>query len=229
MIKRGTFIVIDGGDGAGKKTQMDSLVAKLQSQGHQVKFADFPQYGQPSAHFVERYLRGEYGGLKDVDAYKASIFYALDRFEASFQIKEWLEHGFIVVSNRYTSANKGHQLGKITIEEEKHSFLKWVNHLEYEIFGIPKPDLTIFLHMDSEIGQQLVDRKGKRDYVEGRDIHEANLSYLRNTESGYFFCLQHDLENWKKVVCFTENKPRSREEIHDDVYLLVNELLNQEN
>ena len=104
----GTFIVIDGTDGSGKGTQTTRLADRLRAEGRDVVVVDFPRYGNPSAYFVERYLRGEYGELKSIDAYRASLFYALDRYDASFEIRAALDRGAIVVSNRYVLANKGH-------------------------------------------------------------------------------------------------------------------------
>ncbi|MDD4983353.1 MAG: thymidylate kinase [Candidatus ainarchaeum sp.] len=228
MVQKGKFIVIDGTDGSGKKTQMDLLVNKLISEGKEVKTADFPQYGNWSAEFVARYLRGEFGTLEQVSAKKASLFYALDRFAASFQIREWLNNGVTVISNRYTSSNKGHQLGKIASDKERDAFLTWVNDLEYNILGIPKPDLTLLLHMDPLIGQQLVDKKDAREYTKGkkRDLHEADANHLKNAESAYLFCLENDKsENWKRIVCFEKNKPKSIEEIQKEVYKIVKEII----
>jgi len=159
---RGKFIVIDGMDGAGKKTQCDLLAARLQHEGFNVKVPDFPQYGTWSAQFVERYLRGEFGAAQEVGAEEASLLYAVDRYAARSWMQEHLNQGGVLVSNRYVSANKGHQLGKISDEEQMKHFLSWLNDTEYRIFKLPVPDLTLFLHMKPAIGQQLVDQKGTR-------------------------------------------------------------------
>jgi len=227
-VAKGKFIVLDGTDGSGKGTQTDILIERLRQEGRRVEKADFPQYGQWSAVFVEKYLQGEFGGVNDVGAKPASMFYAADRFAASPQIREWLAEGAIVISNRYVSANKGHQLGKITDETEMREFLGWVNELEYDHFGIPVPDLTLFLHMTPEIGQQLVDEKEVREYTQGkkRDIHEDDVDHLRNAERAYLFCVENDqTENWKKVICFEGDKPRTREAINEDIYSIVTSLL----
>jgi dTMP kinase len=121
--------------------------------------ADFPRYGERSAVLVEDYLNGKFGSAQDVGAYRASIFYACDRYAASFQIKQWLEEGKIVISNRYVSANMGHQSGKIKEIPEVEKFLAWLENLEYEIFQIPRPDATMLLYMPVKIGQELVDQK----------------------------------------------------------------------
>lgn len=223
----GKFIVLDGTDGSGKTTQTALLVERLRRDGFIVETADFPQYGQPSAAFVERYLRGEFGSAEEVGAQRGALFYALDRYAASFQIRSWLKEGKMVISNRYVSASKGHQLGKLK-PEERQKFLDWLNELEYGIMGIPKPDLTLFLHLPPEIGQTLVDQKGAREYLGGRkrDLHEADLNHLKNAEQAYLFCLEHDLvERWERIVCFDGKSLRSKEEVQEEIYSKVKKLL----
>ncbi|MBP9763129.1 MAG: deoxynucleoside kinase [Candidatus Pacebacteria bacterium] len=212
--KRGKFIVIDGTDGSGKGTQTELLVAALKDQGVKVVVTDFPQYGKPSAIFVEKYLRGEYGSADEVGAKRASLFYALDRFDESKQMKQWLDEGFCIVSNRYVSANMGHQTGKIKDPVERDKFLDWLNELEFEIFEIPKPDEVIFLYVPPEVGQKLVDEKSAREYTKGakRDIHEADLNHLKNASEAYKYVAEKF--NWKTVICAPNGEMMSREEIH---------------
>src|SRR3989338_8130226 len=227
---KGKFIVLDGGDGSGKTLQTKLLVERLKKEGYQVKVADFPQYGNPSATFVERYLRGEFGSSRDVKPEQASLFYALDRYSASFQIKEWLQQGFIVISNRYVSANKGHQLGKISDQKKRKEFLDWLNTMEYSILEIPIPDVTIYLHMAPEIGQKLVDKKESRPSINGkkRDIHEEDLEHLKDAEQAYLFCLKNDtIEHWKEIICFSGDQPRDMSIIHQEIYKLVLKKINQ--
>jgi len=114
----GKLIVIDGGDGSGKGTQFNLLLERLQKMDLDVQVKDFPQYGKKSAGAVEEYLNGVYGSPEDVGPYRASIFFAVDRYDASFEMREWLNSGAIVLCNRYVTANLGHQGGKIKDEEE---------------------------------------------------------------------------------------------------------------
>ena len=124
--RRGKFIVIDGTDGSGKATQTELLASKLRRSGLDVAIADFPQYNSKSAGLVEEYLSGKYGSPDEVGPYRASIFYAADRYDASFVIREWLKQGKIVISNRYVTANMGHQGGKISNPLEKKHFFDWL-------------------------------------------------------------------------------------------------------
>lgn len=223
--RKGKFIVIDGTDGSGKGTQTELLVNALKAKGRDVITMDFPQYGKPSCFFVEKYLRGEYGTADEVGAKKASLFYALDRLDSAKQINDWLDEGKIIISNRYVSASMGHQTGKIKGDDARDEFLDWLNELEFEICGSPKPDEVIFLYMPPEIGQQLVDQKAAREYTQGkkRDIHEADINHLKNASDAYKYVANKF--NWKTIVCNNGDQILSREEIHQDILKLVEDML----
>ncbi len=218
---KGRFIVIDGTDGSGKATQTNLLVEELKLGGYEVEMTDFPQYGTKSAGLIEEYLNGKYG---QVGPEAASIFYAIDRFDASFKIREWLAAGKIVISNRYVTANAGHQGGKIADDMDRLKYFKWLDNLEYNIFNIPKPDLNIILHMPAEMAQELVDKKSAdvRGYANGkkRDLHEADLNHLKNAEKVYLEIAKL-FPNTKLVECVTNGKLQSPAEVHNKVWELV--------
>ncbi|MCK9466705.1 MAG: hypothetical protein M0P94_00010 [Candidatus Absconditabacterales bacterium] len=219
---KGKFIVIDGTDGSGKGTQTKLLVQRLKNSGYSVEIADFPQYGKKSAIMVEEYLNGKFGTAQEVGPYRASVFYAIDRYAASFEIKKRLEEGKIVISNRYVSSNMGHQAGKIKDPKERDKFLQRLEEFEYRLFAIPKPDKNILLYMPTEIGQQLVDKKGHRDYIGGqkRDIHEADLQHLKDAAEAYKYVAKK--YNWTIVDSAPNGELLSIEEVGD---LVWNEIL----
>jgi len=218
---RGKLIVIDGTDGSGKGTQTEKLVERLKAEGHSVFMLDFPQYGERSAVMVEDYLNGKFGTAEEVGPYRASIFYACDRFAAAAEAKKRIENGEICICNRYVSANMGHQAGKIDSDEEKDKFLDWLKDLEFRIFGIPEPDCQILLYANPEVAQKLVDKKGARDYVGGekRDIHEADINHLKNASSAFLYCAKKF--DWAVVECTPGDEMRSIEDIHEEIYSLV--------
>lgn len=182
----GKFIVIDGTDGSGKTTQLSLLKSRLEEAGHAVVLADFPQYNTKSAGLVEEYLSGKYGNATEINAYKASIFYAVDRFDASSKIRKWLSEGKIVLANRYISANMGHQGCKIANPLERRVFFNWLMDLEYKIFEIPRPDLTLILHLDPVIAQQRAKDRNREDWNgKKNDIHEEDLEHLKNAANVY--------------------------------------------
>ncbi|MFA4834097.1 MAG: dUTP diphosphatase [Patescibacteria group bacterium] len=224
--RSGKFIVIDGTDGSGKATQTQMLVAKLEKLGLAVAMVDFPQYGQKSAGLVEKYLNGEYGEADEVGPYRASIFYACDRYDASFKIKKWLKEGKIVIANRYVTANMGHQGGKIANPLERKNYFSWLYALEYEIFNIPKPDLNIILHVNARLAQKLVDQKGHRDYVNGakRDLHEADINHLRRAEQVYLE-IAKTFPDFTLVECTREGQIMGKEEIHNLIWEEIGRLI----
>jgi dTMP kinase len=223
--KKGKLIVLCGTDGSGKATQTKLLLERLRKEGHDVEAIDFPQYGRKSAALAEDYLNGVYGSAEEVGPYRASIFFACDRYAASFQIRKWLDERKIVICNRYVSANQGHQAGKIKNLAERDKFLEWLDDLEYNIFGIPKPDVNILLYMPCELGQMLVDKKEKRDYIEGqkRDIHEADLKHLKAAEEAYIYAAKK--YGWLRIDCNEGDNPKTIEEIHELVWARVKEII----
>jgi len=226
FMKRGTFIVIDGTDGSGKATQVKILEDRLKKEGREVVVVDFPRYGNPSAFFVEKYLNGQYGTAEEVGSQITSIFYACDRYDAKFEMQQHLAEGKILLANRYVSANMGHQGGKISDKKERQIFLEWLYNLEYNIFGLPKPDINIILHVAPEIGQRLVDQKGHRDYVNGRkrDLHEKDINHLKMAENAYLDIAQN-YPDFILIECVKENQIMSREEIHQIIWDKVQSLL----
>lgn len=221
----GKFIVIDGTDGSGKTTQLQLLASKLVAERYEVEIADFPQYNTKSAGMVEEYLSGKYGGADDVNPYAASIFYAVDRFDASFQIREWLKQGKIVISNRYISSNFAHQGGKIENALERKLFFNWLSEIEYKIFNIPKPDLYLILHVEAEISQKMAQDRQREDWKgKTKDIHEDNLQHLKKAEKAYLDIAQN-LPDFRLIKCTRNGEIMSREDIHYLVWLHTNRIL----
>ena len=82
---KGKLIVFEGTDGSGKATQTAMLCQHLEREGIPYRKITFPRYGKPSAAMVEEYLHGNLGKKPgDVNAYAASLFYAMDRFASYF-------------------------------------------------------------------------------------------------------------------------------------------------
>lgn len=221
---KGKFIVIEGTDGSGKGTQVELLVNRIRKSGLPLETTDFPQYQNPPAFFVEKYLRGEYGTAEEVGPRRGSVFYAVDRYDKSAEIRRWLESGIHVVSNRYVSANMGHQAGKIDDPIARDQFLSWLDDFEFGIMGIPRPDAVIFLFMPPEIGQKLVDNKAAREYTAGkkRDIHEADIKHLTDASNAFVYVAGK--YGWETINCAPGGDILTREEVHQEVWGVVNPL-----
>jgi dTMP kinase len=212
---KGKLIVIDGTDGSGKHTQTMLLKENLEKKGFLVKTIDFPQYGLKSAAPTEEYLNGKYGNANQVTPYQASILYAVDRYAASFKIKQWLNEGKIVLCDRYVSANMGHQAGKIDNLDERDKFLDWLFDLEYNIFNIPKPDINIFLYLDPEIARKLAQENKSEKFtnnVKNNDIHEKDPEHMKKASESFLYVAKK--YDWIKIDCSSQEKNiKTRNEI----------------
>lgn len=214
------FIVIEGTDGSGKTVQLELLKERLTSEGKIVKTVDFPQYSETFfGKMVGRFLKGDFGGLDQVDPHLAALVYAGDRWQAKEKISRWLAEGTLVLANRYTGANMAFQTARMP-EEKRDEFLNWLEELEYHIYQIPREDIVIFLHVPVEISQQLLEKKGHRDYLGGqkKDINESNIEYQREVERVYFKLIKK-YPHWVLVECCDkEGQLMPPEKIHELVY-----------
>lgn len=183
----GRFIAIEGGDGSGKATQSKLLVEYLSVQGHDVLFISFPQYGTDSAYYVEQYLNGVYGQANDVPADLGVLPFAIDRYAAGAKIREHLaKPNSIVISDRYMASNLAHQGTKVADKEKRKAFYERTMTTEYDVLGIPRPDINIVLLVPANIAQANVDKKATRTYTDKkRDIHEADTSHLELAKRNY--------------------------------------------
>ena len=227
-MSRGLFIVIDGIDGSGKGTQTELLIKRLQAEGREVMKVSFPRYDKPAATGVRLYLNGEFGGKEAVTPKLASYLYAADRYDAAAEINAALDAGKTVVSDRYTSSNKGHQLAKIVSEDDRRAFLSWLNELEYKTLGIPKPDHTILMDMPAEIAYELIAKKDERAYLNGkvRDIHEMDPDFLKASQQAYLFAAQNDtVEHWSVLACVENGSLLPIELMHERLWELVKRFL----
>ena len=203
----GKFIVIEGSDGSGKGTQFALIADKLQQTGHNIALYDFPQYSQSSSYFAKEYLNGQYGDADTLGAYGPSLFFSLDRFQASRSIAKDLAEGKVVLSNRFTGSNMAHQGQKIHDPAERSRYYQWLHEIEFTHLKIPKPDLNVVLIVPAIHAQKLVDKKGSLNYTDKeRDVHEADIGHLERAVGAYeALCEQFPLE-FIRIDCYENNK-----------------------
>ena len=218
----GKLFVIDGTDGSGKQTQFEKLKERLDKEGIEYKAISFPNYESPSSGLVKMYLAGEFGqNAKDVNPYIASTFYAGDRY-ATFktQLEEFYKNGGIILADRYTTANMVHQAGKITNKEERKKFLDWLWDLEFNLYGLPIPNKVFFLNMPPEYSIKLTeDRANKITNEQAKDIHERDKSHI--VDSYQAACDLVEEYNWEEIQCVKDEKIRTIEDIHEEIYKIV--------
>lgn len=215
----GKLIVIEGLDGSGKATQANLLSAYFQENGKAVKKVSFPDYESNSSALVKMYLAGEFGSHPDdVNAYAASSFYAVDRY-ASFK-KNWVQDwkNGIVIADRYTTSNAIHQCSKLD-KGEWNKYLDWLFHYEYELLGIPRPNIVIYLRVDPAVSQKLLEERYHGD-MSKEDIHEKDQEYLLRCQKAADYCAEK--LGWRIVECTRNGSMRSIEDISEEIKLLAN-------
>ena len=215
----GKLFVIDGTDGSGKQTQFKKLQERLNKEEVGFKTVSFPNYDSPSSSLVKMYLSGEFGkNAKDVSPYIASTFYAADRY-ATFRTKyqDYYENGGIILADRYTTANMVHQAGKISDKKERKKFLDWLWDFEFNLYGLPIPTEVFFLNMPVEKSIELMEgRKNKFTNDGKKDIHESDINHLK--DSYHAACDVAKDYNWYEIRCVKEDKIRTIEDIHEEIY-----------
>jgi len=228
---KGKFFVFEGIDGSGKSTQTKLLTEFFKKKGYKVEKIDFPQHGERSSAMVDDYLTGKYGSSEQVGPYIASIFYAQDRYDASFKIKKWLDEGKIVISDRYLVSNIGHQGGKIQNKKEWEKYVDWLYNLEYNIFRIPKPDYTIILKTSAEFSLKLShnitdkDKQNRRKAYLGsskkQDIHEKDKSHLVNALKSFLMVAEKYPRDFKVVECLENGELLPPDQINQKIIKIV--------
>ncbi len=229
MNKKGKLIVIDGTDGSGKATQVGLLVKRLKKDGYTVKTVDFPEYYKNFfGKFIGHCLSEQYYNFVKVHPKIASVLYAADRSESKGEMELWLKKGYIVIANRYVSANQIHQGGKIKSAAKRQAFIEWLNEMEYKVFKIPKPDIVLYLSVPLDLSLKMMKERNlasKRNYVgTKKDVHEVDTEFQKNSRASALW-LAKTQKNFLKIDCAPKKKILSRDAIHETVYEKVRKVL----
>lgn len=225
MTTRGLLIAIEGIDGSGKQTQAKLLQHTLESSGWPVYSTGFPQYESWFGRMVGQFLNGDFGTLDNVDPHFSALLYAGDRFEAKLRLESALADGKIVLVDRYIGSNMAHQVARAPVEK-RAEFLRWIEHLEYSIYGMPREDLILYLRVPPREAQQMVGQKTKRDYTSAsHDIQETDIRHLEDAAEMYDMLSRS--RPWATVQCFDaqSNGLRLPEDISGEMMLAVKPLL----
>lgn len=228
-MSKGKLITIEAGDGSGKATQTKALYDRLLAEGYQVLKVEYPDYQSESSALVRMYLGGEFGQqAENVSAYGASAFFAVDRY-ASYLLKwrQAYESGWIILADRYTTSNMVHQAVKLKDSAEREEFLTWLWDFEFGRLQLPVPDRVIYLDMPPEISDRLINSRAAKDISRQKDIHEKDTSYLHHCHRAYNEVAEK--YGWVKISCAQQGNLRTVQDIHEDVYQAVKEILRDEN
>lgn len=218
-MKKGKLIVLDGIDGSGKTTQIELLIHHLRKIRKKIYLTDFPQYEKSFfGLMVRRYLKGDFGQTKQTDPYLISLLYALDRFEAKKKMWQQIKQGTVIISDRYSPANKIHQAIKIKNKAKRQNFIRWLDEMEFKILGIPKPDLVLFLDVPPAVARRLTIIRGKRDMHEIDSRHQKE-AYSESLE------LVRKYHNWRRITCVENGRLLTPKIIHQKIWQEVKQIL----
>ena len=213
----GKIIVIEGTDSSGKETQSKMLESALQKEGIKCVHFAFPMYDTPTGKIIGGDYLGkeEFGeslfaeGKMNVDPKVVCLYYAADRKYNWSKIENYLQKGYMVILDRYTTSNLAHQGSKLTTQEDRFNMYQWIDKLEYWLLQLPKPDKTIFLHVPYEY--TLKQEKDPKTLEEQKRAEEA---YIELSE----------LYNWNRIECVKDGSLRSVEDIHNEILKIVKEV-----
>ncbi len=181
-MKKGKFIVFEGLDGSGKGTQIELLTAKMKKDGRRVY-----RTAEPTLSATGGLIRDVLGGFIQRDAYELSALFLADRIFHNINplngIKHFLDQGIDIVCDRYYYSSFAYQ--------GKDAVLDWVMSMNLDCPEIIRPDLCIFLDVDTEscdkriednrFSREIYENKAEQEKIRKRFFEVFEL--LKNTEN----------------------------------------------
>ncbi|MBM7077899.1 dTMP kinase [Micromonospora humida] len=145
FVSNGLFVVFEGGEGAGKSTQLEQLAARLREQGRDVVVTR-----EPGATAVGERIRAlvlEDSGADAPSPRAEALLYAADRaHHVATVVRPALIRGAVVISDRYVDSSLAYQGAGRTLPVDEVSWLSsWAT-------GGLKPDLVVLLDVDPRTG-----------------------------------------------------------------------------
>ena len=191
LLRKGKFIVIEGIDQSGKKTQSILLRNRLKKKGYKVGYISFPKYNTSIGKLEKKCLHDDSFSLE-----MSHILLSANRWESEKEIRYKLENMDFVVCNRYCDSNIAYGLANGLKKE-------WLENLD---LGLPRPDLTILI--DIPITESVF-RKS-----ENRDRYEKDRKFLNNVKSRYKKLAT--MNKWSRI-----KGNKSKEEVSKEIWNLV--------
>ncbi|MGP4055508.1 dTMP kinase [Mycobacterium sp. 4D054] len=178
------LIVIEGVDGAGKRTLTNGLRAAFQSGGLSVTSLAFPRYGvSVHADVAAEALHGRHGDLAD-SVYAMAVLFAMDRAGARDEIEQLRTTYDVVILDRYVASNAAYSAARLH-QGADGEVVAWVRDLEYGRLGLPKPDWQVLLDVPTELAAQRAVNRAAEEADRARDAYERDDGLQRRTGAVY--------------------------------------------
>lgn len=176
--------VIEGLDGAGKRTLTQGLERELRALGRSVTTIAFPRYSQSiTADLASEALHGRHGDLAE-SVYAMAVLFALDRAGAKDQIAGACHDHDVVILDRYVASNAAYSAARLH-QDADGEMVAWVGELEYRRFGLPRPDHQILLDVPVELAAERAERRAGREADRARDAYERDAGLQQRTGAVY--------------------------------------------
>ncbi len=206
-------------------TQFSLLTRRLQARGVDFRTMVFPQYTELSSALIRMYRRRVRRASLGRQRLHGLDLHAVDRFAAFRKVwGEYYRNGGLMLSDRYTTSNAVHQASKEPEQGPREVFLRGSYDLEYRHMGLPVPDLVLYLDVPTELtGQDAAPPRARYAYARGHPRAEYGLSAP---------LLRHGLQaakyyGWTVIACAKDGKMRSIDDIHNEIFLRVQECLKE--
>ena len=181
---RRVLIVIEGVDGAGKRTLTAGLRTAFEADGRSVATLAFPRYGRSvSADLAAEALHGGHGDLSS-SVYAMAVLFALDRADAREEIGRLLAAHPVVILDRYVASNAAYSAARLHQGVDGEA-VSWVRELEYERLRLPAPDWQVLLDVPTELAAERAVNRASQDADRARDAYERDDGLQRRTGEVY--------------------------------------------
>ena len=162
----GRFIVFEGGEGAGKSTQVRLLAERLRAAGRDVVVTREPGATKVGARIRGLLLDGDPTESDGIAPRAEALLYAADRaHHVATVVRPALSRGAVVISDRYVDSSLAYQgAGRVLPVDEVSWLSAWAT-------GGLKPDLVVLLDVDPNVGlARVADRGGRVDRLEAEAL-----------------------------------------------------------
>lgn len=178
------LIVIEGVDGAGKRTLTNGLRAGFEADGHSVANLAFPRYGQSvPADLAAEALHGGHGDLAE-SVYAMAVLFAMDRAGARDEIEHLAAAYSVVILDRYVASNAAYSAARLH-QRVDGEVVAWVHDLEYGRLRLPTPDWQVLLDVPTELAAQRAVHRAAEEADRARDAYERDDGLQRRTSAVY--------------------------------------------
>jgi dTMP kinase len=178
------LIVIEGVDGAGKRTLTNGLRAQFEAVGSSVATLAFPRYGHSvAADLAAEALHGGHGDLSS-SVYAMAVLFALDRAGAHDEIGHLDAAYDVVILDRYVASNAAYSAARLH-QGADGDVVEWVRTLEYERLHLPAPDWQVLLDVPTELAAERAEHRANQETDRAKDAYERDDGLQRRTGEVY--------------------------------------------